>query len=175
MDFTALYKRSPDPRIESVARYIEELSPGAALPLRRAFRPGRLRQVLGHIFLIEVLPSRGDYRFRLAGPQLGALYGMDLTQCRLSGLANPQLREALRQDYDEVVQSRSYRYLRGGYVWADREIRAERLLLPMSNDEGTVDTIFGVAVPDVPDDLLLLCTGAGLPALRTDEMLSELA
>lgn len=168
MDFSALYEKAVDPRIEKAARYFEGLAPGTALPRRHDFRPEKVRDLLGFIFLIDILPEENDFHFSLFGVHMAVLYGADLSNRKLSEIRNPAQRDALRQSYELVVATQNFVYLRGHYAWFNRSVGIERLLVPMCDNDGKLTTIFGLAVPDIPADMLIVYTGNGSAKFEAD-------
>jgi hypothetical protein len=89
------------------------------------------------------------------------LYGVDLTGKYLDQFEDTELKARLRSTYDTVIAERTFQYVRGQYKWVDRSVKIERLLVPMVNDQGQIDTIFGVSVPDVSTGSLHLFAGIG--------------
>lgn len=169
MNFEPLFETNIHPGIARMAQYCSDLSRKRDMPRRSEFRPSNVRSLLGYMFLIDVLPDEDDYHFSLFGIHMSVLYGLDLTDKRLSQVGDDQLQRFLRKTYDKVVATRSYQYLRGRYVWPDRSVDIERLLVPMTNDDGQLTTILGLTIPNTPTDTLLVFAGVGAAQLQIDE------
>lgn len=167
MDFAALFQHDVDPRIAEAARYLASIAPDTALPNRQDFRPSKVRSILGNMFLVDLIP--GDYHYSLFGVTMAVLFGSDLTGRKLSDLGAPAIQESLGRTYDAVAESGTFRYIRGRYVWPERAIAIERLLVPMCNSEGALTTIFGLTIPAVPTDMLVVLAGIGAATLEVDE------
>lgn len=130
-----------------------------------------MRSILGYIFLIDVVPGPDSYFFKLFGVHMSVLYGSDLTGKQLSQVGNETLRACLRSTYDAVVAERTFQYIRGQYVWDDCSVEIERLLVPMTDNEGQINAIFGLTIPAVATDSLRLFAGIGMAQLKIDDVL----
>jgi hypothetical protein len=168
MDFEPLLSVPLHPAIAEAVRYFQVLAPGDTLPKRHDFRPTRVPGLFGFYFLLDVLEDGKDYRFSLTGERVSLLFGTDGTHKRLSEIGDEPHCARLKKTYDAVVASRSFQYVRGRYVWPERAINIERLLLPMASNDGHLDTILGVTVPDTPLDMLNLCWENGAATLEID-------
>jgi hypothetical protein len=166
MNFEPLHPASVHPAIVEAARYLQTLAPGNALPKRRDFRPNRVPGLLGYYFLVDVLDNGKDYRYALAGEHMALLFGTDATNMRLSELGDAGAR--IKKTYDAVVATRTFHYVRGRYTWPERSVGIERLLVPMTDDDGTLNTILGISVPDTQLDMLNLLAGMGAAVLEID-------
>jgi hypothetical protein len=169
MNFEPLLQRPVYRAIADIARYFHDHAPGDALPKRSDFRPTAVRALLGYYFLIDVIDGGADYRFALTGEHMVALYGADIAHLRLSEFGDDALRASLKQTYDAVVATRAFHYVRGCYVWADKSVEIERLLVPMGGADGTVTTILGIVVPARPTEHAHLFSGIGAGTLQIDE------
>ena len=172
MDLQPLLERKIHPGIKTAARYCSELAAGREMPSRKDFRPTKVRSILGYIFLLDVLSNGSDYRFSLCGVHISVLYGADVTNMRLSDFSDRDLSGRLTNTYDEVVATRSYKYVRGQYSWPDRAVNIERLLVPMTGPSGQLDAIFGLTIPDCRADMLPIYAGVGVAKLVIDEQIT---
>lgn len=171
MDFEPLFDHPIHPSIARAAQYFHDISADHELPRRRDFRPARVRSLLGHIFLIDVLPEENDYKYSLYGVHMTVLYGEDLTDTRISQMRDENLRTLLLKKYAALCAARTYQYTRGRYVWPNRSVDIQRLLVPMADNDGQLTTIFGIIVPDVPERRELLFAGGGNLRLEIDEQI----
>lgn len=175
MDLEPLFRRRIHPGIARAAQYCLDLAATRELPRRSDLRPSAVRSILGNIFLIDVGPEPTPYFFKLFGSHMTVLYGADLTGKNLDQFWDVQLKACLRSTYDTVVAERTFQYVRGQYKWTDRSVKIERLLVPMVDDEGRINTIFGVSVPDVSTGSLHLFAGSGAAQLKIEEILGPSA
>lgn len=171
MKFGNLFARYIHPEIAGLARYAGELAGDEALPRRRLFEPMQISGILDFVYLIEFLPEENDYFFSLSGSRMGALFGADFGGHRLSEMGDTVMRESLRTSYDRVIKTRQPLYMRGYYVWPQKSVPIERLLIPMVSDEGDVNAILGISVPGVADIDLELYTGEGVAQLVGEDEL----
>jgi hypothetical protein len=172
MDFRPLFERPIHAGIETAARYCREIAVGRDLPRRQDFRPTKVRSILGHMFLLDVLAEENDYRYSLCGVNISVLIGVDGTNKRMSDLPQTDMSARLKKTYDDVVAARSFLYVRGQYNWPNRAVNIERLLVPMTNGEGKLQAIFGVVISDCPADMLVIYAGAGMAKLVIDEAIT---
>jgi hypothetical protein len=172
MDIEPLLLSPVDPGIALAARYMQELAAGSALPKRQDFRPSQVRPVLGYIFLIDILPDLDDFRYSLLGEHIRILYGIEATNMRMSQLGHEAQFAILRKTYQAVIKAQSFHYLRGRYTWPDRFVAIERLLVPMTDNDGHLNSIFGISIPDAPTDALPVFAGLIPARLEIDEQIS---
>lgn len=168
MNFEPLLAASVHPAIADAARYFQTLAPGNALPKRHDFRPNRVPGLLGYYFLVDVIKGGKDYRYGIAGEHMALLFGTDATNMRLSELGDDALRARIKATYDAVVANRVFHYVRGRYTWSERSVAIERLLVPMTDADGNLNTILGLSVPDTQLETLNLLAGIGAAVLEID-------
>jgi hypothetical protein len=168
MNFEPLISAAVHPAIAEIARYFQTLAPGDTLPKRHDFRPTHVHGLLGYYFLLDVLDGGRDYRYSLTGEHVALMYGTYGANTLLSSIGDEAQRISVKNTYDTVVASRTYLYNRGRYVWPERSIAIERLLLPMTHHDGRLDTILGISIPDTPLDMLNLCAEFGIAKLEVD-------
>jgi hypothetical protein len=169
MDFEPLLLKPINPGIALAARYIQEIAAGSALPKRRDFRPSRVPSILGFIYLIDVLPDQKDYHFSLFGEHMAVLYGQNVTNKYLSDMIQDGFCTQIRRSYEDVIATHSFHYTRGRYTWPDRFVNIERLLMPMADNDGNLNSIIGLTIPDTPIDTLHIFAGIGAARMEIDE------
>ncbi len=115
------------------------------------FRPADVSWMLGKIYMMDVIDGGADYRFRLLGAALTGLHGCDHTGKRLSEVEYPGLKDALIAELGVVLKRREMLYFRGKVIWPGREsIGAEKLLVPMSGENGDTAVILGALHYEYP-------------------------
>jgi hypothetical protein len=171
MDFGRLFARNVHPEIAGLARYACDLAGDENLPHRSRFDPLRISSIIDYVFLIDVLVDPDDYHFALFGNRIAVLYGANLGGMRLSEIDDPVLRQSLRRTYDRVVRTNLPLYMRGRYVWPEKSIAIERLLIPMAADDGRMNTICGISIPEAGPQNLETCVGVGPAQLVGDDEL----
>jgi hypothetical protein len=168
MDFGNLDGKRVHPEILHFAKFCLELAGASPLPHKNDFDPMQVIPVLGNVYLLEIAPD-GDYIPSLFGVHMAVLYDGDLTQYPLSSFPNPDLRDSLKRTYDGVVESRRPLYQRGRYVWPDKSVGIERLLVPLTDDAGRVDALLVMVVLDVSVDELETFRGSMPDCLAVEE------
>lgn len=169
MDISTLCEKKLHPDIARFAQYCADLAGDRDMPRRSEFRPGRVSSMLGYIFLVDIIFETDDYRYSLFGVHLPKLYGIDLGGKKLSEVDDASARAFFRKTYDQVVEDGRPQYVSGQYVWPDRVIGVERLLVPMANDEGRLSSIIGLVIPDIPSDVLVVFAGVGMSRIVPDK------
>lgn len=168
MNFEPLLSRQIHPAVRAMAEHCQEIAAGNALPRRQDFRPSQVRGAVSYLFLADARRDTNDYYFSLGGENIATLFGRDLANTYLSQL-DDQLRARLQRTYDFVLANQTYQYVYGRYVWPDQALDIERLLVPMTGKDGSVNTVLGLVVPGVPEDVLAVFTGVGAARLEIDE------
>ena len=134
----------PRGRIAELAAYWESKRHNRFAPKRADIDPTEIRQHVGRLFMVDVLPD-GDYRYRLLGSELVQRMGRDSTGKRFSKLyaGQPHAFELLKQRFDEVVTTRQPSYSRGKVYWlgAGEYRNFECGFFPLSDDGRTVNII----------------------------------
>lgn len=115
-------------------------------PARAMVDPVRLRRVLPHLMLWDVLPERAGYRCRLAGTEVCAMADRELRGLSLEevhGIGS----DILRAEFDSVRDGGNAHYAERTMHWVVRSHRLyKRLLLPLVDGNGDVDTLLGVMI-----------------------------
>lgn len=172
MEIDGLLDRTIHPGVAGLVRYACELAGDDLLPRRNLFRPERVNDVIGSLFLVDVLTEHNDYYFSLVGRQLVELFGADLTDKRLSQIGDAAFSMELRRTYDRVVATHLPLHMVGRYVRPHASIAIERLLIPMTDDEGYLNSICGVsALLDISEETLDRYISEGPAQLVGDEEL----
>ena len=122
-------------------------------PPRQAIDPVALRRVLRHIFLVEHVPDRDDYRFRLAGTAVCSVMRMEVTGKLVTEVFPPAQAECVLRNYDDLRLTQVARYvdlaLPEGY---GAPFRYRRLMLPLQDglSIGCLDATFEIWRSDLP-------------------------
>jgi len=114
---------------------------GSLLPGRGDIDPLDFSYALGDITLVDVLYDPLRFRFRLDGTRHVEHFGFDMTGQFLDNFPEPEMRQAIYDNYRSIVESRQpQRYYRD--LTADgRPFRYEALLLPLASDGKKIDMI----------------------------------
>jgi hypothetical protein len=125
---------------------------GRAMPTRADIRPADLKEHLGWITLIDVLPGARDFRYRLIGTLITEYFFWDATGKTVTeafaALPKPVC-DAVLGVYRCVVESRAPLRAYGDMGWAGKGIEAcEAVYLPLSDDGETVHFILQAFVFD---------------------------
>lgn len=144
------YTYSLDPDIGDNARFIalkeywDRKRGSHAMPRRADIDPLELRDHLGSLVMIDVLPGAADFRMRLIGTFITAAYGRDSTGKLLSALkaADPEWWRFCDELYRAVALSGKPARAGGDLSMVGRDYRQfDSLLLPLDAGDGTVGRI----------------------------------
>ncbi len=131
-----------DPVLAQVLEYWLRRRGERALPRRRDIDPLDLPKLLPHLQLVET--AGGRFRYRLVGTRIVRAFGRDHTGAYLDELY-PDDRGRLAADVFRLVcDKRQPIFARSRYFTTrDVDIIANRLYLPLSEDEASVSLILG--------------------------------
>lgn len=176
MNFGNLFARNIRPEITGLARYALELAGDNDLPRRSLFDPQQIWAISDYTYLIDVLRDQNDYYCSMWGGRMNVLFGYGLLGKHLSELEDPDLRMALCKTYNRVVETQKPLFMRARYSWAGRKsIAIERLLIPMADDHGELNSICGISIPEVADIDLEMYAGHGPARLIGEDELMLIA
>lgn len=112
---------------------------GHRLPARRDFDVLELKEYMGWLCVVEVLPGGEDLIYRLVGTGVVDRMGRDITGKRVSEVLPPAALRIHQHLMRHPQPLRTY----GEIGWVGREfILHETLLLPLADDGKTVDRFF---------------------------------
>jgi Uncharacterized protein conserved in bacteria len=176
MNFGNLFARNIRPEITGLARYALELAGDDPLPRRSTFDPHRIWAICDYIYLLEYLRDQNDYYCSYSGHGMPVLFGYELNGMHLSQFPDPELGMALRRTYDRVVETKKPLFMRARYTWTGRKsIAIERLLIPMAADDGELNSICGISIPEVAYIDLQKYAGRGPARLVSEDELMLIA
>ncbi len=130
--------------LKHLYQYWDDKRGSRAMPSRADLDPIDIPSLLPYIILIDVEQEPRRYRIRLYGTHVVERFGKDLTGQYLDEADLGTLRDKVLTSCDEVVDNGEPNVARRMGTLADgRDIKVERLILPLSNDGRTVSMIFG--------------------------------
>ena len=171
MTFQQQFHAAP---LKQLYDYWQSLRDGRKMPSRSDINPAHIVSVLPHIGLFDVEHTPRRYRIRLLGTRIVSWYGCDLTGCYLDELdfgIGPGFTFSL---LDRIVERVLPGYMSGEYTKQDgRSIRYERLFMPLSNDQITVNMLLG-ATCRLPADIPIAGDCLDSPGLGRRQRLTAL-
>lgn len=127
--------------------YWQRLRGSRPAPDRTEIEPSDIRRILGDTFILEVV-SRTEYRFRLAGTRVCALYGRELKGKDFLSFFTGKDREAIATLLAAVSQDAAASVFGiTGRSAHDRDLACEILLLPIRQKGGGFTRIIGSLAP----------------------------
>lgn len=137
-------------RLRQLYHYWRERCPPDGRPMpRAALDPIPLGPLLPYIMLIEVVSvgeagSFPELRFRLVGDEIEGRYGRSLKGTVISETIPLVKRSDTSHQWSEILTDWTPKYRRGPMGFPNgRRFEAERLLLPLSQDEAPVAFLLG--------------------------------
>ena len=113
-------------------------------PARSDFDPVEMRTFLPNLYMFDVVEPGRRLRYRLVGTAVAELAG-EVTGRFIDDVLPAAMYAALRPHYDDVVRNFIPRYHANDLGWQGRPyIRYYRLLLPLSDDQRTVNMLLGI-------------------------------
>jgi hypothetical protein len=132
----------PDAKLEHFYRYWLEKRGDLIAPQRKAIDVIDLRQLLGMLHVIETAGREpGGYLYRLFGSESRIAGGAKLDQRTVDQFPSQAMRQALREDYAEVVATatplRQHIVAQLDYV----RFSYSRLIVPLSEDGASITSL----------------------------------
>ncbi|SMF23498.1 PAS domain-containing protein [Tistlia consotensis] len=139
------------PELQELHRLWRELRGERRMPARRDFDPADARRLLPHLMLIDVFPQsprERRFRVRLHGTAQVDYQGADWTGCYPHQKTDRAPADRLCEVGDQVVASREPWMSTGTLYWLPSKpwSRFETILLPLSDDDETVNMLLGLTV-----------------------------
>jgi len=110
------------------------------MPVRADFDVFELKDWLGNLMLIDVLPGATEFRYRLYGSVLASYYDRDLTG-KLTDVLPPETRDTVRREYAAVCAARRPMTIERKRSVKHSERMVAKLILPLGGPYGTVQMI----------------------------------
>jgi hypothetical protein len=134
-----------NPVLRFLKDYWESKRAGRAMPSRADIRPAEMKEYLGWIILVDVLPGVDDFRYRTIGSRVTQYFLEDSTGKTVSETFAPYGEAAVngtlavhRKTARDGVVLRSY----GGAGWLGRSfLDFDAIYLPLSDDGTSVNMI----------------------------------
>ena len=137
------------PNVRRLHDYWRAVHPAAGLPGRQHVDPSALSDLLPGIWLLDVYRDPFRLKYRLAGSEIVAAIGREVTGMWLDE-AHPHISydQLALQRYQHVVLSKRPSWRTGTpNFWTHRSLsRIENLLLPLAKDGETVDMILAYTI-----------------------------
>ena len=140
-----------DDRLLSFYRYWSDKRRGRTMPSRADLDVAEMKSWLGYLHLVEVRGDPPDFHYRVFGTQIAEELGFDLTGRSIDD--NPASGVAeLRHSYEEVVARKAPLYQVHEMIGLKGVLRYNRMLLPLSDDDETVNMVLVLSFPlDSPE------------------------
>lgn len=135
-----------DPRFRNLLRHWAERRQGL-MAQRSAIDPAAIRGCLPHVWLYQYLPAENDFLCTLAGEKVNEAWGHSLIGKRISQFMPPAMLARVPLLYRRMLEQPALQVSRRRIVPADGVAQsAERLILPLSRDDGSAYGVFGLTL-----------------------------
>lgn len=136
-----------DQRLRGVLAHWLEIRRGRFMPARGDIDPAGFRAALAYVWLCDYVPETNGFRYRLAGEEVNALYGVSLVGRELSDSLPPDSRAEVLERYRRMLREPAVIHMAGKLHFSDgRSLDGERIVLPLAADGERMDTLWGAVV-----------------------------
>lgn len=133
------------PVLRFLRDYWESKRAGRAMPARADIRPSEMKEHLGWVILVDVLPDFSDFRYRTIGSRVSQYFLQDSTGKLMSEAFSdygPAAVGAVLAVHRKSARDRVVVRSRGGAGWLGRSfLDFDSLYLPLSEDGETANMI----------------------------------
>lgn len=137
------YDYRADPVLGAALAYWRRKRDGRCMPSRRDIDPVEVPTLLPNLQLIEIVAG-GRFRYRLIGTALVEAFGRDYTGQYPDELFDAPRARSIIETHNAVRDARQPLFLRSRYFSTKNvDIIANRLYLPLSDDDREVNMILG--------------------------------
>jgi hypothetical protein len=127
--------------------YWQQLRRGRTAPDRSEIEPADIRHLLGYTFILEVVSHR-EYRFRLAGTRICALYGREMKGKDFADFWTGKDREAVATMLTAITEDAAATVMGvSGKTDHGRDLAMEALMLPLKQGNEGYTRILGSLIP----------------------------
>ncbi|UUX51066.1 PAS domain-containing protein [Nisaea acidiphila] len=136
-----------DPRLFKFFACWLDAREDALVPRRRDFSPFEVPTLLRFIWIYRFDPEAGDYVCQLAGESVNEAWGQGIKGRTIREVVGEKDYPVCKKRWDRIIGEPAVQYgaveekLSALDAW-----HAERLILPMASDDGTVDVILGISL-----------------------------
>lgn len=117
------------------------------MPARRDFDPSEVPTLLPHVQLVDLVDGR--YRYRLVGTELVRAFGRDYTGQFPDDMFPGPRGRMICEVFGRVWGARQPMFLRSKYITTrNLDLLANRLYLPLSDDDREVNMLLGAVTFD---------------------------
>jgi hypothetical protein len=147
----AIVEALDEPLLAELYQYWSERRAGRSLPARADIDPVDIPHLLPHIALTEIVsPPDGDeprFRYRLAGTEIEERFGCPLTNRFLDELKEGDYLTYIQSLYRKLMTGMAPVYAESSFEAGDSNtLIAKRLMLPLSDDQDTVNMVLSGVV-----------------------------
>jgi hypothetical protein len=133
------------PVLNFLKEYWQGKRAGRVMPARADIRPAEMKDYLGWIILVDVLPDFADFRYRMVGTRVAQYFLQDATGKTVSETFAPYGEAAVSGTlavYRKCARDRVVLRSHGGAGWLGRSfLDFDTLYLPLSDDGTSVNMI----------------------------------
>lgn len=141
-----------EPRFLHVLRHWAERrqsidgKPGVRTP-RSAIDPGAIRNCLPNVWIYQYLPDEDDFVCTLSGEGVNQAWGHSLIGKRVSQIMPTAIKDRVQLLYHSMLMMPAVQFSRRRILPNDGVAQsADRLIVPLSRDDGSPYGIFGITV-----------------------------
>jgi hypothetical protein len=133
-----------EPILQQLYEYWRRQRGARAMPARPDIDVAEIPALLPYIFIIDVLKSPRDFRFRVAGTHIRQALGEELTGRHVADAFPPEFGGEVKAIWSQVADQRTP--VRGwGDLWVPGKefLKWEGVAMPLSSDNAAVNMLLG--------------------------------
>ncbi|MEK9970562.1 MAG: PAS domain-containing protein [Ferrovibrio sp.] len=135
-----------EPRFRSLLRHWAERRQGIMTP-RSAIDPVAIRNCLSNVWIYQYLPDVDDFLCTLSGEAVNQAWGHSLMGRRITQIMSPVMLSHVQVLYRQMLALPAIQVSHRRITPADGVAQsAERLIVPLSRDDGSAYGILGITV-----------------------------
>lgn len=136
-----------DQRLHMLLGHWLDLRGADLAPRRSAIDPAAIAPLLSGVWMCDYEPAQGRFRMRLAGEDINLLYGRNVSNCDFENVIAPGMLADVVRRYRRIIEEPSIMHCRGHiYMASGRAVVGERLVLPLSDDQGALVHAIGASL-----------------------------
>ena len=140
------------PVCQFLRTYWDEKRRGRAMPSRADISPSQLKEHLGWVMILDVMPGARDFRYRLIGTLVTQYFSSDSTGKTVMEAFAPngeEVGKSVNSVFRKVARDKCVMRATGDANWLSEGLEAfEAIYLPLSDDGETVSHILHAFVCD---------------------------
>jgi hypothetical protein len=139
-----------NPTLMFLKTYWDQKRGARPMPSRAEIKPAEMKQHLGNVVLVDVLPDFADFRYRTIGTRVSGYFAPDSTGKKITEIFQPfgeTVVKAMLAPYRKTARDQVVVHAWGAADWVGKAfLDFESLYLPLSDDGVTANMVLSAIV-----------------------------